>query len=424
LRLALGARRFIPTSVIVSDNIYTFFRDTLRFTDTEIDTLAATVFESEDENGRINDDRFSERTPFLETIVEADVMATDPLRFTHELWRDYLVGRHLSRETNRELWSDEGFDSAVAGSNAYECLFRTLEQLSSIEDRTDFVKAVYDWSYLAAASCVMAASEQERISGVPRLEGEVDVAVLAMVAEKRFDRIRGTQRRAEDVLRARDLQGQIDLLGATQRQQLVDGIQRIFPRADWFRSWQALFSAPDGMPCEDSWIELVDSEDSLIGWTAANTIRRSGTNSDQTHRLNELFGVQGQRRAVLWRIVHAIDHVASPDNVDFLCSALRTEHHWVHYGAVRALIEVASRADDDVRAQALECLESALREYQPRAGWMLQSVLTEVVSAVDIDGAPVGWADDVGSVLNAVMARAEPAYIDDLKSRIEALNLP
>src|SRR5205807_7659493 len=106
----------------------------------------------------------------------------------------------------------------------------------------------------------------------------------------------------------------------------------------------------DGHPLSAEEITAVSSGDSLIGWTAANAIRRSTADEDQLDGLREVYRqsrATDTNKTTRWRIVHLLGAFPTEANAAFLFQALTTDpYHWVKYGATRALVEIAARAGD------------------------------------------------------------------------------
>src|SRR5262249_34994900 len=111
---------------------------------------------------------------------------------------------------------------------------------------------------------------------------------------------------------------------------------------DRFSQWRALFTAREAT---DEMIKALSSEDSIIGWTSANVLRRLHLTKDQLSAINKT--VTHPQPVVRWRVVHVMGGFAIDEFVTSLFEHLNDTDDNVSYGAMRSLVEVASR--DKVR---------------------------------------------------------------------------
>jgi len=98
----------------------------------------------------------------------------------------------------------------------------------------------------------------------------------------------------------------------------------------------------------DDTIELkIEDEDSVVGWTTSNVLRRCTLTEDQQAYLRGL--VDGASPVVKWRAVHALGAFPSLENLTSLTHAIQDDDRLVRYGAVRACFESASQGSEEVR---------------------------------------------------------------------------
>src|SRR6185369_16186165 len=105
------------------------------------------------------------------------------------------------------------------------------------------------------------------------------------------------------------------------------------------------FATPRGSALSDDDLAAIEHEDSLIGWTVANVAKRTTISESQAAMLRRLLQ-NAEDPIVRWRAAHVLGAHPSEDNVTALLDALNDPYHWVRYGAVRSLIELAARSSD------------------------------------------------------------------------------
>jgi hypothetical protein len=106
--------------------------------------------------------------------------------------------------------------------------------------------------------------------------------------------------------------------------------------------------------------------------------------------------------------------------VRFLQRVLKNDgHHWVQYGTVRALVEVASKADSDLRRDIIEGLVRFADGYRPTKAWMMRHMFNELVGAALLDGAHAEWVDAISPLFDAVLSRAEAREREALTVKIQ-----
>jgi nucleoside phosphorylase len=336
-------------------------------------------------------------------LMDAEVLDASGRDYEHHLWRDYLLARYLARHP--ESWSDETFDPATAAASSLECLPMAVEQLPDAAARDVFLKHVYDWNYGAAADCVSHFEEDEPSSR--ELSRGIRIALLAAVAERRFDPVERTRQRARDILHAQKQAVAEELLRATTIEELRQCVARLDDDAEWFEHWRELFVADAVAP--PGWnVQSIAAPDSVLGWTAANFARRHGIDTDEQAVVRELYtahlGAGG--KTIRWRIVHVLGTYPSVENISLLRGALLTDdYHWVRYGAARALLEIAARTDTQQRDLGLAALTEFVDDGQDVPSWMRTVILREIVEVAFMEGADEGWPRAVLPLLQEIAAQ-------------------
>jgi len=294
------------------------------------------------------------------------------------------------------------FDRVTVDASSLEVLPLTVQQIPSPDARDRFLKAVYDWNLLGAVECIdrdNAPGERGRY-----VSDAVRVPILSAIAEKRFDRIENTRRRAEAQLREREHLPRIrGLLDAASRNALVALVKATVVSEGWFAQWREFFSIPDGVAAENEVIAAVSSPDSLVGWCASNTIRRLALTAIDyetlRHKYNQAIGDEAAK-VVRWRIVHALGAHPEPLNIELLGGALRGDsYEWVRYGAARSLMEAAALSEGALRESALRHVREFLEGLGSAPTRTRSRLIREIVAAAFVRHARGSWQADASSVV-------------------------
>ncbi len=312
-------------------------------------------------------------------------------RFEHHLLHDFLAGWHLAR--NRSLWNDNGFDIVTLKASSFDALALALAVLDDFEHASDLVQSVYNWNYYAAAYML----EEDRL-GANSAGDALAVALLAALAEKRFDGIVPTAQRVEDALRVNQTELASHLLEARDRDEVVAIVVANVPETapEWFDQWIERFARAPGALATVEDVAAVASSQPVLGWGAANAMRRLLLTDEGT--AVELRGLlAGANDTVRWRAAHAIGPHASTSNFAALLDAFDREQadSWVAYGVLRALFEQARGAERDARSSRLEAI---LETIGPA---LAQSSLlrAEAIRCLEVDPLPADWHRDAEPVL-------------------------
>jgi hypothetical protein len=290
--------------------------------------------------------RFAEvgRADIAEAFLSSGILVSageNRVAFVHHWFHDYLASKHVTSQP--DLWSFENrhrvLDILTFKANSFDAIAFALELLTRAASG-EFLQAVYDWNPYAAGYALAEASVAT--DDVP--EG-VRLVILAMLAEKRFDRQFLSTRRAGDAL---DLLSDADAKkfgAAVSLDALLASVAALNAPNEEFAKWRAFFILK---PNEEASQEIVDAlavEDSLIGWTAANVLKRLRLSDDQFASIER--AAKHSRGVVRWRAVHVMGGFARQSFIDALLGALDDDpDENVRYGTIRSLLELASRDGD------------------------------------------------------------------------------
>jgi hypothetical protein len=227
----------------------------------------------------------------------------------------------------------------------------------------------------------------------------MQTVLSAMVAEKLWDFVLPTRQFAKDALsvfpaasvarRLLELSSLADLISAV-RGQTFDG-QR-------FQTWQQIFSLGADEEVPNDLFKEISSDDSIIGWTLANVLKRTQVNETKQERLRSIAERNIQSVPICWRIVHVLGRWPTRQNIAFLLNFLDGHSEfWVRYGSLRSLIELAGRSEDSALLSkvfsALECRAPQLIDKR-MAG--------ELRRALFVSDAPRTWPEAATGLIRAL----------------------
>jgi len=393
-----------------------FFQERLGLGRERLDAIASGAFASLDEVGVLKTAEFRDRVGQMEYdhLVGADVV-TDK-GFEHELWRDYLAARHLS--AHPPLWDEDSFDRVTVKGQSFESLPLTLQQIPDVALRDEFLKEVYDWNVTGVVECLENANR-----GDDAPTRGLRIAIVAMIAEKQFDRHWHTRTRTIAQLREQRREEARRFVGLGSRDELVEAVRHERVNDPWFERWFEIFSLPDGSSVSDEVVRSIADADAVIGWTSANSLKRFNLTPGQLLQLAEIFhGANGRNaRVVRWRVVHALGNFPTDATVPLLAHAVERDdsYMWVRYGAVRSLLEGAATHPGHPRTSALEALRNALPAVRGAPPIDRERILREVLVCARIRTAGAGWREAAAPVLLAAVDLADQQQQSDLKKEFE-----
>jgi len=400
LNIALdrGSASLVSESAVLND----FFTKRLKLEDMEVTRLAKVAFNAYQKYRAVSFDlQDFEKQATKETCKKllsggaiTKTSGTNA-RFDHQLMHDYLVSNYLA--SNKEEWEINSLDIASLESNSTEVIYLTLQQISDKELADKFLLGVYDWNWNAAITSIISNTEL----GIANHSEEIATAMLALVAQKQFDRIYGTSVSAKKSLADYDMTLAKQFAKARDLKELIKMISAIEPKSALFENWKKLFVMERELEISDETIKLITSDNSLIGWTASNVFRECSLNDKNQNDLRMILESsdsnnpkQNTRR---WRIIHTLGRFPSEKNKKLLFNALESDvYHWVRYGAARALVEMAAVTDDETfRDSIMEKLGNVLIKLK-------KNVLEEIGKAAFYRDAHGSWDDDVIPLLEKI----------------------
>jgi hypothetical protein len=320
--------------------------------------------------------------------------------FTHHLFHDFLASVFLVSDP--KSWTPKNFDILTFRASSFDALALALEQIPDPSDRDLLARLVFDWNPYGPALAVARA----HIPAQPTISPGMETALFAMLAERRWDTFAATAQRAEDALRLfRDSLAQ-SFLRATSLDEVFAVVRTHVDDDHSLSPWVDLFTTPVGAEVDDEVIAGVRDQDSLIGWTTANVLRRVSMTSGQHATLRSLLS-SAQSGTVRWRVVHVLGAHPTPENAEALTTMIGDDDYWVRYGAVRSLMEAAVRSED-LRENIIERVVAHLGFIREHEG-----TLFELQNALLVRKPPSGWAGAVEPVLEELWTDAETVADQD-----------
>lgn len=314
--------------------------------------------------------------------------------FRHHLFHDDLAARWLA-EGGDERWNAENFAALTFDANSFDVLALALTRIGEPDHADRFVLSVYDYNYYGTA---YALAEGGRL-GDTAVERDTRLAIIAMLAERRFDRMIPTVAQVEDALRLFDDEMTANLRHAETLDQLLELVAVIEVEDSLIRCWQALFVAASGAPAPADAVKLLTGDNPLLGWTAANVLRRTEMDGEQIEAVWTALS-DDTHPVVRWRAAHALGSQPVHESIDRLLDATRDEDALVRYGAVRSLVDLAA-VHESLRAEILSALEREAERLvaDPKPAIELERSLQRVDSTPD-------WIADITPLVQELWAKA------------------
>ncbi|KAK0360135.1 hypothetical protein LTR94_028490, partial [Friedmanniomyces endolithicus] len=280
-------------------------------------------------------------------------------------------------------------------ANSFDAVAFALEELQA-DAKDEFLRAVYDWNPYAAG---YALAEVEEIAPA-NISHALRTIILAMLAEKKFDRHYLSARKALDALELFSDEAAVAMRNAGSRDELIGAVSAEPEHSELFGQWQALFTIPSGSIASDGTVDALAEDDSIIGWTAANVLKRLSLTAEQ---VDLIVGVAHNERAVIrWRACHVMGSTTDEKFRETLVERLVDDpDENVRYGAIRSLVELGSHSSESASRLVadLEPLLDKIAE-SPR-------VMTELKRAVFLSKGciPEKWSTEISRLF---YARSEP----------------
>jgi hypothetical protein len=337
----------------------------------------------------------------ISSLLESGILITRPnfhYCFSHHWMHDCLASLHVSKY--QALWNVdnryETLDALTFKRNSFDAVGFVLQLLQPHLSAL-FLQAVYDWNPYAAGYALSEIESDEDI-----VAEDIRTVVLAMLALRKLDRQIFTSDKAADALNLFRDEIAIKLRSCDNLQDLKFQIAETEIETELFRDWQAVFCLPvDSIP-SNRFVNSIASEDSIIGWTAANIVKHVPLDEAQISSLLEL--ANSHRHAVRWRAVHALGSVSSIESANLLLGILTNDiHKDVRFGAIRSLIEIASSSTD--------LTDTVIDKLVPELGSLKAqpAVISELENALFVKHgmAVPNWEDKAMALFNALIDKAE-----------------
>ena len=247
----------------------------------------------------------------------------------------------------------------------------------------------------------------------------MELEVLAMVAEKMFDPVQQTRKRANEVLSLfppaiaapyKDIPCLPALYTLVQQQ--VQDETKYKNREPWFLDWRNLFVRFDGPPFNEQDLKQIVRNEAVVGWTAANVFRRFKLSDLDVRQLRAYYDAcsacdyrDWRASTIRSRVVHALGATDTAAAVDMLLAALKEDHYlWARIGAARSLVEIAAlTADADLRSKVIDTLIDTVREAGSET--LALKMLHEIGHSAFYCDAHAGWEQAVTPLIIKVRDR-------------------
>ena len=305
------------------------------------------------------------------------------VQFDHQLKHDFLVAYYLANkqpetDASKEVlpaWKPQDLDTASFFAENRDPLEMTVDLLAknpmTVDEKDDFLRAVYNWHLGHARDCVLADSGGD-LDKDAVFSSELRTAVLSLIAQKRNDPMFHTYK---DFLENRDRVSKLSYARIFEGESadLCQYIRQRTPQREWFGKWQLVFV------CEPEAInqnfKKITGNDSIMAWTVANAVRYSGS-LEQAAYLSAILDQKGNGDGVArWRIAFVLGAFSGSifaEKTLFNLLLSEEEYTWARYGAGRSLMEIAARSAIDPRKRIIERLHEIVMEVNFGVGGSAQ----------------------------------------------------
>jgi hypothetical protein len=324
--------------------------------------------------------------PLRQRIEEKGLIheiAIDEVEFRHQLLHDALAALKVASasETEEEtLVRGPAFDVLSLNSASGDPIELAVEALLNpnllLGNRAkrpqprQFLAEVFDWNYWITFHSV--ASFDRR--GRSPLPAWVRHAIYGMNMERLFDPYLHTADRAQRLRDEIPLTADLTYLDKASRAEMAEDVARCIRESsateveqEYVERWLRVYLRKTPFTREELDVLWADP---IIGWTAANALRRFDNGDGVTHDLSRLYDVSRatsdsspRAASFRWRVVHGLGRATAEYQTLIRATFDAAENVNARYGAVRSLIEVAAtRADVALRDDILETLRSRMSE--------------------------------------------------------------
>lgn len=324
--------------------------------------------------------------------------------FDHQIQHDFLAATHVA-SLDADDWNPDLFRALTLESSSFDAIELAFEQLAP--DRADvFLQKLYDWNLYAAGYALAQARDEDNPVGT-----EMRTVIFAMLADKRFDAVLATRQRAGDALELMQLHDAEPFRVAADFAAICAAVQDVHSELGWFNTWKGLFASAAAAELTLGELQQIGEADSIIGWTVANVAKRFAEYDWILPALVEMLDADPSA-TVRWRVAHVLGAFPQQESLERLLALFDgDDDEDVRYGAIRSMVELASRADAPLRTDVGE----AIRE---RADTIAESdrISRELRSSllIDADAAPDDWLEFVRECVRSQFLADDRLAIRDL----------
>lgn len=391
-----------PDQTSETKSLELFFKELLGLDQEAINLISRSLFDLNSENGTLLFDAkdFEERigSEAYQKLLDSTVIVPTPdgrVKFEHQLQHEFLISNHLIE--NEDRWDIGSLDVATLRANSFESLFMTIDQISDKSKCDKFLLHVYNWNWPAAIKCI---ARLEKNSSENYSESTL-IAVASLVAQKMFDPVYGTSMEAKTRLVEIQNESCKKISEADSFSSLVDLVNEIQNNEEWFLNWREIFTWDASRDLSNDDLMKIKSEESLVGWTTSNALKRLDLNETRLEQLRVIYNtsLDGRQESdtVRWRIVHTLGSFPSQENASMLLSALEEDpYHWAKYGAARSIMEMAAKTDDPELRKMI--IDNIKQKYKV----MNAAVSEEIGKTSMYHGAFGGWETSIKPLLKEI----------------------
>jgi hypothetical protein len=322
--------------------------------------------------------------------------------FRHHLFHDALAA--LAIVADQHLWNSNFLDALTFEANSFDAVGLALELINEEEEADRFLTAVYDWNQYAAAYAL----SRGRSFGTANVSRTLELAMLGVLAERRWDPLAPTVQRVEDSLRVFPNELARALLAASDADEVRHLIAAEVRNSDQPVEWLEVFL---GTSTTSALVAALD-QGALEGWMAANALRGKKLSEQELEKI--IRATESPSSVVRWRAVHTLGAHPNKTTARRLLDALDHDPYpWVRYGSIRSLIEQAGEGGDRLRRWILRQVEGRIAALNDEP-----KLRTELERALELREPPIGWGSAVEPLLIALLGTARTVHEMDHWRRV------
>lgn len=164
----------------------------------------------------------------------------DMASFRHHLIHDYLASVRMAHDPG--TWGPSGFDAITLTASSFDPLAMVLEELSDPEQADLLIRRIYDWNFYGAAYALATCRSRQSTSVTQGME----IALLAMLAERRWDPFLATEQQVADALSLFPSGLADTFLGAPNLTSILEIVNSLIPDRSELYRWASVFTHPVG----------------------------------------------------------------------------------------------------------------------------------------------------------------------------------